>query len=237
MKYIISLLFLCCLAITANAQLVNDPNAEVRQAKNFHGINVSSAFDVYLDQSAEEAVAVSASEPKYRERIKVEVKDGILYIRYDSDGKWGSGKKSLKVYISFKQINQLDISGSCDVYLSGVLKADELKVALSGASDFKGQLDVKKLKIDLSGASDMTVTGGRASDLDIEASGASEFKGLDLSTDYCNARAQGASDIKITVNKELSAHASGASDVQYRGEGTVKDIKTSGASNVNKMRS
>src|SRR5882724_4554367 len=85
----------------ANAQQVNDPNAESREAKNYHGIDVSSAFDVYLTQSNTEAVAVSASETKYRDRIKVEVKDGILHVWYDSEGKWGMGNKKLKAYISF----------------------------------------------------------------------------------------------------------------------------------------
>jgi hypothetical protein len=36
------------LAGTLSAQQVNDPNAELRDAKNFHSIKVSSAFDVYL---------------------------------------------------------------------------------------------------------------------------------------------------------------------------------------------
>ena len=37
---------------------INDPNAQVRQVKNFHGINVSNAFDVYINQSNDDAVAV-----------------------------------------------------------------------------------------------------------------------------------------------------------------------------------
>ena len=49
-----------------------------------------------------------------------------------------------------------------------------------------------------------------------------------------NASASGASDIKITVNKELSAHASGASDVRYKGNGVIRDLKSSGSSSVSK---
>ncbi len=235
MKQLLNL-FIGLVAVTGlSAQQVNDPNAEIRLAKNYHGISVSSAFDVYLSQSNEEAVAVSASETKYRERIKVEVKDGILYVGYDRDGKmgWGNSNKKLKVYISFKQIDKLTVSGACDVYISGTLKADNLSINQSGASDLKGKLDVNKLTVDLSGASDITVTG-TATQLSIEASGASDFKGYDLNTDICNARASGASDIKITVNKELSAHASGASDVRYKGNGVIRDIKSSGASSVSK---
>jgi len=216
------------------AQQVNDPNAEVREAKNFHGINLSSAFDVYLSQSNEEAVAVSASEVKNRERIKVEVKDGILYIGFESKGmSWSSGNKKLKAYISFKQIDKLSISGACDVFINGTLKADDLAINQSGASDLKGKIDAKKLSVDLSGASDMTMSGN-ANQLDVEASGPSNLKGYDLVTDVCDVRASGASDIKITVNKELSAHASGASDVRYKGNGVIRDIKSSGSSSISK---
>lgn len=220
-----------------NAQQVNDPNAEVRQAKNFHGINVSNSFDVYITQSNEEAVAVSASETKYRDRITVEVRDGILRIKYDNEGRWSTGNRKLKAYISIKQIDKLTVTGACDVFLTGILKADELTINLSGATDLKGKIDAKKLSIDLSGASDMNITGGTVTQLTVEASGASSFKGFDLVTDYCDAKVSGASDIRITVNKELSAHASGASNVQYKGEGLIRDIRTSGASSVSRSRS
>jgi len=36
------------------------------------------------------------------------------------------------------------------------------------------------------------------------------------------------------VNKELSARASGASDIHYKGDGLIREIKTSGASNISK---
>ena len=230
-------IFLLAMLISSGiyAQQVNDPNAEIRQAKGYHGINVSSSFDVYLTQSNEEAVAVSAAETKYRERIKVEVKEGILYISYNQEGKmsWASGNKKLKAYISFKELDKLHVSGACDVYISGILKAENLFIQQSGASDIKGKLEVNKLTVDLSGASDITITG-TAKQLSIEASGASDFKGFDLVSDICDARASGASDIKITVNKELSAHASGASDVRYKGNGVIRDIKSSGASSITK---
>ncbi len=219
-----------------HAQQVNDPNAELREATNFHAITLSHAFDVYITQGNEEAVAVSASETKYRDRIKVEVRDGILSISYDNEGKWSTGNKKLKAYVSLKKIDKLTVSGACDVFITGGLKAGDLTINQSGASDLKGKIDVQNLIVDLSGASDMSVTG-TATRVTVEANGASDFKGFDLVTDYCDVRASGASDIHITVNKELSAHASGASDVQYKGAAVIKDLKTSGASSVSRTKS
>ncbi|MBL7737637.1 MAG: DUF2807 domain-containing protein [Chitinophagaceae bacterium] len=213
---------------------VSDPNVQVREAKNFHSISASDAFDVYLTQSNEEKVAVSAGEAKYLDNIKVEVKNGVLNISWDNKGmKWTRGDKKLKAYISFKNIDKLKASGACNVSIVGLLKADDLLVDFSGASDLRGKFDVKKLTFDLSGASDVKITGV-AMNLDIDANGASSFKGFDLAADYCNVKASGASGVKITVNKELSATASGASDIDYKGSGTIRDIKTSGASSISR---
>ena len=87
------------------------------------------------------------------------------------------------------------------------------------------------MSFDISGASDATISGN-AAELNVEASGASDFKGFDMTVNYCNAEASGASSVNITVNKELSAKASGASSVRFKGEGLIRDIKTSGSSNV-----
>lgn len=215
---------------------VSDPNVQVREAKNFHAISLSSAFDVFLTQGNEEKVAVSAGEEKDLANITVEVKNGVLEIGWNNKGKWGRGSKKLKAYISFKTIDKLKASGACDVSIVGTLKANDLLVDLSGASDLKGKVDAKKLTFDMSGASDTKITG-IATNLDVDASGASSFKGFDLSTDYCNVKASGASGIKITVNKELSATASGASDIDYKGTGVIRDIKTSGASSISRAGS
>lgn len=218
--------------LATSAQTINDPNAEVRSAKNFHGINVSNAFDVYLSQGNDEAVAVSATNESDRAQIKVEVKDGILSISLEKS-KWTNGNKKLKAYISFKNLDKIAVSGACDVFITGILRADRLTIKQSGACDLKGNLEVEKMDVVLSGASDMNVSG-TVSRLSIEVSGASDFKGFDLKTEVCNVDASGASDVKVTVNKELSAKASGASDVRYKGNGEIKDKKTSGAASVSK---
>jgi hypothetical protein len=234
----IQMLFVVMLigAVSFAQKTINDANAEPRKVEgSFHGIKVSNAFDVYISQGNEDAVAISASKQEYKDKIITKVENGILIVRFDDDKKfwkgWNGDKQKLKAYISIKKIDKLEVSGACDVYFEDGISAEELAVNLSGASDIKGKIDVKKLTIDISGASDATISGV-AANVNVEASGASDFKGFDLVTNYCDAKASGASSVNITVNKELSAHASGASSVRFKGEGLIRDIKTSGASNV-----
>ncbi len=236
MKKIFAGIFMMAMVSVAAAQktIVNDANAEKRELPAFSGISVSSAINIYISQGDEDGVAVSASEIKYRDRIKTEVKEGILSISYNNEGMhWASGNKKLKAYISFKNINKLTASGACDVFVNGVLKAAKLELRLSGASDMKGAVDIEDLDASISGASDMTISG-KVGSLHIDANGASDLKNYDLVVQNCDAEASGASDIRITVEKELNARASGASDIIIRGNGVIKKSSKSGASSIKK---
>ena len=235
MKRLVSIVMSVMLVSAITAQpTVSDPNVQVREAKGYHAISVSHAFDVYLTQGNEEKVAVSASESKYLENIKVEVRNGVLEVSWESKGlKWPKGNKKLKAYISFKSIDKLKASGACNVAIVNGMKSDDLLVDLSGASDLKGKIEANKLTFDMSGASDVKITGS-SKNLAIDASGASSFKGFELATDYCNIKASGASGVRITVNKEISAVASGASDIDFKGAGVIRDIKTSGSSSISR---
>ncbi|HEX6916382.1 MAG TPA: head GIN domain-containing protein, partial [Chitinophagaceae bacterium] len=208
-----------------------DANAVVRDLSGFHGVKVSNAIDLYISQGSTEAVAVSAKDEKTRDRIKTEVKDGILYISFDSKGWQNWGNQKLKAYVSIRDISWLEASGASDVKVSGTLKSADLKLILSGASDFEGNLEAGNIQIEGTGASDIKITGhaGKAS---IEMSGASDFKGYDFSIDVCKAEISGAGDMQLSVNKELDAEASGASSIRYKGEPVVKRSESSGASSI-----
>lgn len=237
MKRILVAIGILCsvLGVKAQKEIINDPNVQVRKVASFHGIIVSHAVDLYLSQSDEEAVAVSARDPEDRNHIRTVVEDGMLKISFDEESHWWkhAGNKRLRAYISFRTLDKLKASGASDIYVNGTLRIDQLEMELSGASDFKGAVAIQSLSIHLSGASDVVISG-KAGTVTISASGASDVKGYDLVTDVCNAQASGASDIRLTVNKELRARVSGASDVHYKGEAVVREIRTSGAGGVSK---
>jgi hypothetical protein len=215
----------------AQQTIVHDANAELRSVKGYHGIEVSSAIDLYLTQGDQETVAVSARDIKWRDRIRTEVVNGILKIWLDAKG-WSVGNNKLKAYVSFTTLDKITASGASDVYVDGVIAGDKLSLSLSGASDFKGAVKVNELQLEQSGASDAHITGIVSGLASIRSSGASDVKGYDLVTQDCTVHASGASDIQITVNKQLTADASGASSIYYKGEGVVRETHSSGASNV-----
>jgi hypothetical protein len=231
----ILLTFLALGIVPAGAQkTINDPNAELRNVGSFNAISVSSAIDVMLSQSEQTAVAVSAADAETRSKITTEVRNGTLVINFKSSGpeSWGSNKR-LRAYIAVKKLDKITATGACNVMVDQQFEASNLEVNLSGASDFKGKLQAENLKLIASGSSDFLVSG-KTTNLKIDLSGASDIKGYDLESDYCQVVSSGASDVQVTVNKELSVNASGASSVNYKGTGTVRESSVSGASSVKK---
>ena len=129
----ISLLLLfatCGLVVSAQEKVINDANAVTRTAKNFHAIQVGDGVDLYLTQSNEEVVAVSASKTEYRNKIVTVVEDGILKIYYGPKNDWNfswNTNRKLKAYVSCKTIERLSGSGGSDITINGTLKVQNLE--------------------------------------------------------------------------------------------------------------
>ena len=236
MKRIILFLVASCFVFTTNAQndIVVDANATVRTiAGQFDAIKISGGIDLYLSQSDNVAIAVSASDEKFKEGIKTVIEDGTLKIFYKGENSWRKKDRKLRAYVSFKDIKKLDASGACDVIVAGSIHTATLVIQLSGACDFTGTVKADVLKLNLSGASDAKISGTAATVV-IVSSGASDLKGYDLVTNICKVNVSGASDVYITVNTELTASAIGASDIKYKGNALIKEVHSSGASSVSK---
>lgn len=238
-QWMISICFLLLASFGVHAQtdknIVYDANAQVRKVVGFTAIEVSGAIDLYISQGTEDAVAVSASSDEVLDRIRTEVKDNVLKIYFDGKGinwrNWTNNK--MKAYVTASSLRRVEASGACNVRLTNRLTVGELMLEMSGASDFSGEVAINHLKVELSGACGVKISG-TAANASISASGASSIKAYELKVDYCKLDASGASDIKISVNKELNARASGGSSINYKGEGLIRDISSSGASSVKK---
>ena len=222
--------------ISLSAQkTVHDANAVTRSAKNFHAIEISDGIDLYLSQSNEEAVAVSGSSDEYRDKIKVEVINGVLKVYYDRKNGWSMnwGNRKLKAYVSAKSLDHLSASGGADVFIDNELNSSQLSVHLSGGSDFRGKINADEINLHTSGGSDAYISG-KADRLKINASGGSDVHGYDMISNTCFVESSGGSDVRVTVNKEINANASGGSDVYYKGNASSNTSKN-GRNSVKKV--
>jgi hypothetical protein len=228
----ISMLFL--LAARAQDQLMVDPNASIRTLNgSFNKIRVGHAIKVIITQSGSESLAVSAAEEKYKDEIKTEIVNHTLMIFQKGGNDWKSRDRKLRVYVSFRDLNQLDVNGASDVAVVGKATINELTLNISGASTMKGTFAVQKFDIEMDGASKASLSGDAAT-LNLECSGAADLNAYDLKIINANVTVSGASDVDISVEKDLNATASGASRIHYKGNAANVNAKTSGASSISR---
>lgn len=246
--------------ITANiyaqerGAIIYDDNAQVRKVASFNAIKVSNAIDLYLTQSTVNKVAVSATNEEIRDQIITEVEGGVLIIRLGENRSWFNWKKwgnyKTKAYVSIKDINAIEATGASDIHIVNTIVSPKMNIKLSGASDLKGNIEGGTIIYNISGASDcrnqveantIAINGegasrielsGKVDDLSVIVSGASDARLYELSSKGAILKAAGASNIQATVAEIVKANASGASNINYRGNPSVKESKASGASNI-----
>ncbi|HLX93400.1 MAG TPA: head GIN domain-containing protein [Puia sp.] len=223
------------LAVMAQGKTYNDPNAEVRNVRSFHAIRISSGIRLYLTQGNQEAVAVSASEREYRDRIKTEVTDGgTLKIYYDNKwNDWSSSGKELKAYVSCKDLDALTGNAGAHVEVDGTVHSNKLKLDFSSGASFKGAVSVTDLTAETSSGAH-SVISGTASSIRTEASSGSHLDADDLQVDNADAQASSGAKIELNVNKELSASASSGGHIHYKGNAVIKELDTGSGGGVSK---
>lgn len=201
---------------------------ETREISSFDALNVGGAFNIILTQGNSESLEIEADE-NLLPIIKTSVKGKTLYVTTEENIR---NSKALNLYISFKVLERLDISGACDIESAHRLSFSTLKIEASGASEIDLDLTAEVLLCDYSGASEIELAG-KVGECEFELSGASEIDAYDLVAGKIELKASGASEAKLHATESLKVRASGASSVRYMGNPNV-DSNVSGAGSVKK---
>ncbi|NOT52268.1 MAG: DUF2807 domain-containing protein [Chitinophagaceae bacterium] len=239
MKKIVSFFLLIGFVFAASAQkIVNDANAEKRSVSGYTGIEVATGIKLYLSEGTTEEVAVSASKTEFRDKIMTKVENGILKIHYES--KMGSinkkeGNKELKAYVSYKTLDKLTVTTGAEVEIDGILKASSLDITANTGAIVKGEVNITDLEVEQNTGSKITLTGS-AEDFSIEGDTGSKFYGEDMSTTSCDIKVSTGARVWITAKKELQVKANTGGAVKYKGDASVREIKTSTGGSVQKIK-
>jgi len=216
----------------AQKQFIVDEHAVMRNLQGqFNSVHVAGDVKVFITQSDEYAIAVSTAGKS--EYILTTISGNSLLISWSGTGSWNKGKNEAVVYVAMPVIEKIMLSGASKIKMIGDIKSVNLELQLSGASELSGTVQADNLVMNLSGASDAYLSGV-VNQLTVACSGASDVKAYGLEVNICTARASGASDILLTIHKELQASASGASKVLFKGEGVIQSSNAKGASTISR---
>ncbi len=208
------------------------------EVKAFTKLDVRTQIDVYLSQGDKEALVI-------------ETYEGIMpYVNIDRKGKtlnvyldrrvnrilWQNRPHMLKIFVTVKDIEDVQLSGACDLFMQTDLSVKDLNVNASGASDLSmKKIRGENIRIDASGASDMENAAFEAASLYINASGASDGEVWVRAKDV-TVIASGASDFDLdTEGEKLVLRSSGSSDFDVLGSCKYLHANFSGASSLDAL--
>ena len=231
MKSLIKLLLSTVLVFSIGYTFAKPVAAEERRVEDrhlsgFHEVNVSGSFDVYITQGSTESVKVEAPD-EIIDRIITEVDGGVLKIYNKRDFNWNGWfghNQKVAIYVSLKDVNNISLSGSGDIYFKEGVSANTLKVNLVGSGDVVGKIEVKMLETRLSGSGDIKLTGSAESST-VSIVGSGNFTARSMISVNCSVRVAGSGDAQVNVSNSLNASVSGSGDIHY--SGNVRQISTS----------
>lgn len=196
------------------------PPGKVYAPGAFDRLELAGAARVVVVQGERDQAFIAGDE-EVQKGVEVELNDRQLVIRPSGGWKiWRSGK--LFVQVEMRELRQLSVSGASDVLAPGPLRADQLKLSISGAGNVKlDQLQARQLTFAISGAGDGQL-GGRVDDLALQISGKGKVIADRLQAQRARVNVSGLGNVVLWVVDDLNAHISGIGSVDYFGNPSVQ---------------
>ncbi|WP_461453635.1 head GIN domain-containing protein [Mucilaginibacter sp.] len=204
--------------VTTKAKVLND--VQDRHLSGFNAIAAQGSFDVIITQGSSESVKVDAP-ADLMDRVITEVDNHVLKIHNkrhngsDWNGDW-MGHKKITVYVTVRDVNSVDISGSGNVSFKDGLHAESLNLSVSGSGDVIGKVETKDLDCNISGSGNMKLSG-HAEHSSVSVSGSGDYSARDVVTSTTAVQVSGSGNASINASSTVTASVSGSGDVRYTG--------------------
>ena len=223
MKKLLAVVFIGITAIASAQQTEN------RSVGSFKGVKAMEGIDVYLKKGDKEAVRVEVTDIN-PEVVITEVSGDYLKIHM-KEGDYRN--PSVKVYVTYVEINKLSASSASNIFCTGAIKTNRLMLNASSAGTIDIQIEVNELEASASSAGDLNLKG-KARSVEIEASSSGEVNAYELATEVAEVKASSGGGAKVSVTKEIRAHASSGGVVRYKGNPERSNTNSSSGGSVKK---
>ena len=213
--------------------------AEQRSVSGFTGIASGGSFKVHVQFGTKESLRLEG-DPEVLREIETIVENGVLKIRTKNNSFWKNLGRSINnigridIYVTAIKLNTLTVSGSGDMDVNGVVRAERIHSAVSGSGSLTASVSCESYLASVSGSGRLNVAG-TAKTADINVSGSGDFRGRDLKSSTANASVSGSGSIYITADNAITAKVSGSGSVRYAGSATKVTSSKSGSGSVSRI--
>ena len=203
-----------------------------REIQPFSKLKIGGVLNVYLSQGDTESLTIEADENlldmietiNRGDKLTIRLKEGIEIKK----------AKQKNIYLTLKNIDDLEIGGVVNVETTTPLQVTNLDVEIGGVSNTDLDLRCETLTADAQMVGTLTLRG-EVQEADIKNAGVGNLKAYDLKVDRLTIKNSGVGSAEVYAQDEISITASGVGSVRYKGDPTVKELNTSGMGKVKKI--
>lgn len=190
-------------------------STETRRLADFDRVSVGESVELVLINGSENSARIEANGVDI-EDVETDISGGKLIIGIDGKGSWFSSSR-VKVWLTYKQLEGINVSSSASATNEGVIKADRLECRVSSSGTAELTVDVRTLESDVSSSGRLSISG-QSVEHEVNVSSSGTYNSFDLSSEMCEAKASSSGSARISVSRELRATASSSGSIRYKGE-------------------
>lgn len=220
------------------------PSLEQRSVGSFDQLTVQNAINVFITPGDAGQIELESDADQLQQvvtRVKgseliVEVPKGkLLYDTFtNSKGETTRNSKPISVTLHVSALKTIHLKTACSLTIDTPIDVDQLTVWLSTACNLTTALSVQTLNLNLDKASQAMLRGSVAGRADLTLREASQLMAGEMTVNQATIELSGSSRANLGVTGTLTATADGVSRLTYSGNPTVKSIKATGLSSINR---
>jgi hypothetical protein len=190
---------------------------------------------MYFSSPGKRAKYSWKGESNLLDHVITEVRGNVLDIKTENGvNLQPSHNNMITITVPFKDLDEVNLSGSGDVVSRDRIMATSFSTALAGSGDVVLDIEAKTVKASLSGSGDLTLKG-KTQGVELNLSGSGDIHAGELKATDAEASLAGSGDINLNCDGgTLKARVAGSGDIQYSGNPSREDSKVVGSGSVSK---
>lgn len=202
----------------------------------FDMVAINYGIEAVIKKGNEHAVTIEADQTVL-DVVEVTVEGDQLKISFDQKD-WNrlsksSLRKGIQVMITTPALSGVLANGGSDVVSEDTWKGESFTATSNGGADLTLIVEVETIKVIANGGADIYISGS-ARKAKMVANGGADIEAKDFMTEVAEVTANGAGDISLNVSKSLKARANGGSDIEYYGNASKVDVRSTGGSDIDR---
>lgn len=238
---------LLLLAFLAQAQ-----STENRNLSSFSKLHVAEGIKAVVVQGNTESINISVSgnittkevlTEMNGDRLRIHLEDGRRYRRVNVSVKItcksltalsASSAASIDLQSNFSNIASVSASSAGTVKTTNTISGSDMRISVSSAGRFEGNVNATNLKLRASSAGKMLLSGGSANALFARGSSSGRIKAHNFKTQSAEVRASSGGSVRVNASESIEARASSGGSVVYAGNPQKVYVKSSSGGSIRK---